>query len=111
MTNTCGTGCCVRYGPLIGNRLPASHADPDPHRTQIMTDKTWLNANEAARFLGYVDRHGEPQARQFRERIALLPGFPDPLRIGGAGHPRWRQDELAEWAERERQRANGRVTA
>lgn len=50
-------------------------------------------------------------ARQVRERIALRPDFPKPLRIAGVGHPRWREDEVLEWAERERQRVTGRERA
>lgn len=50
-------------------------------------------------------------SRQVRERLALRPDFPRPLRIAGVGHPRWREDEVLEWAERERQRAAGRERA
>lgn len=50
-------------------------------------------------------------SRQVRERLALRPDFPRPLRIAGVGHPRWREDEVLEWAERERQRTAGRERA
>ncbi len=50
-------------------------------------------------------------SRQVRERLALRPDFPRPLRIAGVGHPRWREDEVQEWAEKERQRQNGRERA
>ncbi len=50
-------------------------------------------------------------SRQVRERLALRQDFPQPLRIAGVGHPRWREDEVLEWAERERQRAIGRARA
>lgn len=49
--------------------------------------------------------------RVVRERIALSPGFPTPMRINGVGHPRWREDEVQEWAERQRQQQYGRERA
>lgn len=40
--------------------------------------------------------------RQFRERIAVLPGFPPAIRIptptGGKGQPRWAPEKVRAWA-------------
>jgi hypothetical protein len=40
--------------------------------------------------------------KHFSDRIASLPGFPDPIRVpsrrGGVGHPRWVPEEVIEWA-------------
>lgn len=55
----------------------------------------WLNAKEAAAKM-------QRTPRQFRERIALLPGFPAPFRPGGTGHPLWREDLIDEWMEKGR---------
>jgi hypothetical protein len=67
-----------------------------------MTDVRWIDAEAVAEYLGYYDRDGNPNARQIRERIALLPDFPKPMRVGTRGHPRWRSDEVARWAEQQR---------
>lgn len=64
----------------------------------------WLDAQSAAALLSV-------STRTLRERWALLPGFPAPMRVGGVGRPRWRQDELLEWAERQRQQTAGRKRA
>ncbi len=64
----------------------------------------WLNAAAAAELLSV-------STRTLRERWALLPGFPAAMRVGGVGHPRWRRDELLEWAERQRQQTSGRKRA
>lgn len=64
----------------------------------------WLDAKGVAEFLSLAPR-------VVRERVALMPGFPAPMRIGGVGHPRWREDEVAEWAERQRQMTAGRERA
>jgi predicted DNA-binding transcriptional regulator AlpA len=64
----------------------------------------WLSASAIGELLDMTPR-------QVRERIALRPDFPRPLRIGGVGHPRWREDEVQEWIERERQRTTGRERA
>jgi predicted DNA-binding transcriptional regulator AlpA len=56
----------------------------------------WLDAEATAALLGM-------KVRQFRERTAKLPGFPTPIRPGGKGHPRWRDDEVQRWAEQQRQ--------
>lgn len=63
---------------------------------------TWLTAEGVGKMLSMP-------ARAIRERVALLPNFPKPLRIDGTGHPRWREDEVARWAELERQRTGGRA--
>ena len=64
----------------------------------------WLDAKGVADLLSLGPR-------QVRERLALRPDFPKPLRIGGTGHPRWRSDEVLEWAERARQLTGGRSRA
>lgn len=43
--------------------------------------------------------------RYMLERMACLPGFPEPLRVG---QPRWKAGEVMEWAER--CRSQGGVT-
>lgn len=55
----------------------------------------WLDADAVAAMLGM-------KVRQFRERTSKLPSFPKPMRPGGNGHPRWRSDEVARWAEQQR---------
>lgn len=60
----------------------------------------WLNAKEAAAKMHRT-------TRVFRERIALLPGFPAPFRPGGTGHPLWREDQIDEWMERGRKAQAG----
>jgi predicted DNA-binding transcriptional regulator AlpA len=70
-----------------------------------MTDNiTWLDAASVGRLLCL-------STRVVRERLALRADWPKPLRIGGVGHPRWRKDEVLEWAEKERQRNEGRARA
>ncbi len=64
----------------------------------------WLDASGVAEMLSVSPRY-------VRERLALRPDFPRPLRIQRIGHPRWREDEVIEWAEKERQRQNGRERA
>jgi predicted DNA-binding transcriptional regulator AlpA len=64
----------------------------------------WLDAAGVGEVLGL-------SAKTVRERVALRQDFPVPLRIGGVARPRWREDEVAEWAERERQRNAGRQRA
>lgn len=43
-------------------------------------------------------------ARQVRERYAIMPGFPQAIRLpsGGTekGHPRWKAEEVIAWAEK-----------
>jgi len=63
---------------------------------------TWLTADAVGEMLGGRD------GRQVRERIACTAEFPKALRINGRGHPLWRADEVAEWANRERERSLGR---
>lgn len=55
----------------------------------------WLDPESAAALLSVTKRH-------FLERLAPLPGFPQPLRVG---HPRWKASEILEWAESERSKA------
>jgi predicted DNA-binding transcriptional regulator AlpA len=42
--------------------------------------------------------------RQAAEKIVMLPGFPQPIRLpvlkGGRGHPRWKAAEVIEWVDR-----------
>lgn len=59
------------------------------------TADRWLDPAAAAAYLSIGKR-------QFLERIAVLPGFPTPLRVG---HPRWKASEVAEWAEVQRRRS------
>lgn len=46
--------------------------------------------------------------RQAAEKIVMLPGFPQPIRLpvlkGGRGHPRWKAAEVIEWAERHQEK-------
>ena len=67
-------------------------------------DIVWLDAAGIGTILSLTPR-------VVRERVALMPGFPVPMRIAGVGHPRWRRDEVLEWAEQQRQRAIGRQRA
>lgn len=55
----------------------------------------WLDAKAVGKMLSY-------DVRVVRERIACRPDFPRPMRIDGAGYPRWREDEVAAWAEVQR---------
>ena len=66
---------------------------------------TWLTADGVGKMLGWRD------GRQVRERIACTPEFPKALRINGSGHPLSRADEVAEWANREREKCIGRPRA
>lgn len=70
----------------------------------MTTGGRWLDAAGIGALLSV-------SSRQVRERLALRPDFPRPLRIAGVGHPRWREDEVLEWAEKERQRQTGRERA
>lgn len=56
---------------------------------------TWLDAAGVGQMIGHT-------ARQVRERIALRPDFPRPVRIGGTGHPRWNAAEVDAWMRRQR---------
>lgn len=47
-----------------------------------MTAPAWLDAAAAAALLSV-------STRTFRERWALLPGFPAPMRVGGIGQPHY----------------------
>lgn len=46
--------------------------------------------------------------RQAKERITLLPTFPAPIRLPGAGRSaiarRWKAQDVIDWAERQRER-------
>ena len=70
-----------------------------------MAAVVWLDSAGVAAMLSLAPR-------QVRERVALLPGFPEPMRITGVGrgpgHPRWRSDEVLAWAERQRQQSKRR---
>lgn len=49
--------------------------------------------------------------RQARDRIAAMPGFPQPLRLPsptGRAHPRWKAAEVIAWAEGLREGKPGR---
>lgn len=61
-------------------------------------DAQWLDAAGVGRMIGHT-------ARQVRERIALMPDFPRPFRIGGTGHPRWERAEVELWMRRQREAA------
>lgn len=59
----------------------------------------WLTAAEVGKMIGRT-------ARQVRERIALRPDFPRPVRIEERAHPRWVEAEVRAWmARQERKRA------
>lgn len=64
----------------------------------------WLDAAGVGKLLSL-------STRVVRERLAARVDFPRPLRIDGVGHPRWRRDEVLEWAEKERQRVEGHARA
>lgn len=55
----------------------------------------WLGTAKVAERIGATPR-------QVRERFALLPDFPIPMRPGGNGHPKWRADEIDAWCEAQR---------
>lgn len=55
----------------------------------------WLDAEGVGALLSFSPRY-------VLERIASRADFPKPLRIDGAGHPRWPATEVIEWAERHR---------
>jgi len=61
----------------------------------IPVRERWLDPESAASLLSMSKRH-------FLERIAILPGFPRPLRVG---HPRWLAEEILAWAEMRRRAA------
>lgn len=46
--------------------------------------------------------------RTAAEKIVMLPGFPQPIRLpvvsGGRGHPRWKAAEVMAWAEQFQER-------
>ena len=69
-----------------------------------MKDTVWLDAAGVGALLSLAPR-------VVREKVALLPGFPVPMRIAGVGHPRWRKDEVLEWAEQQRHLTTGRARA
>lgn len=62
----------------------------------IATVKPWLTADEAAVYLGYA-------RRQYLERVAVQPGFPQPTYFGGKS-ARWRRADLDAWAEAQPER-------
>jgi len=47
----------------------------------------WMGADGIASILDFKPRY-------LLEHLSALPGFPQPLRIGGDGHPRWNVDEV-----------------
>lgn len=55
----------------------------------------WLDAAGVAAMLGMSTRH-------FAERVAYLPDFPKPARIG-AGERKWRMDEVQRYMEKRRE--------
>jgi predicted DNA-binding transcriptional regulator AlpA len=67
-----------------------------------MATYQWWDAGAVAAFLAVG-------ARQVVERMQFREGFPKPLRVGTARNYvyRWRSDEIAAWAELERQRQDG----
>ncbi|MDR3428988.1 hypothetical protein [Silvimonas sp.] len=57
----------------------------------IPLETRWLDADGVGTVLGFA-------RRQVLENIACRPDFPQPLRIGGTGHPRWQASEVLQWA-------------
>lgn len=66
--------------------------------TALPLSATWLDAESVGAMLSL-------SARVVRERIALRPDFPKPVRIGGVGHPRWNAAEVDAWMRRQREAA------
>lgn len=62
-------------------------------------DEILLTPDECAEYLRVCKRH-------FTERIAVLPGFPAPIRIptltGGLGNSRYKKDEFISWVENQK---------
>ena len=69
-----------------------------------MSSWEWWSSARCAAFF-------DVPVRQFRERMAVVPGFPDAFRPGATGNPRWRSDEVREWSLREHERQAGRLRA
>ena len=50
-----------------------------------------------------VGEYLKMDSKKVMERIVILPGLPQPIRIptmsGGKGHPRWKAREVIEWVE------------
>jgi predicted DNA-binding transcriptional regulator AlpA len=71
----------------------------------IPTSMQWLNAEGVGQMLSTT-------ARQVREEIATMPGFPKPARPvgpkGTKGHPRWLASEVHAWMEAQREATGGR---
>jgi predicted DNA-binding transcriptional regulator AlpA len=64
-----------------------------------MTPDRWLSADECAQHLG-MTRNGKPNRRGFLERVACLPDFPAPFRVGQ--HRAWKLAEVDRWAMNQR---------
>ena len=64
----------------------------------------WIDAEQVGRILGY-------RTRVVLEKLAKRPGFPEPMRAAGVGHPRWRRDEIERWAEQQRPSAANPASA
>lgn len=57
----------------------------------------WMGAEGIAAMLDFKPRY-------LLEHIANLPDFPEPLRLGGEGHPKWNVAEVQAWALAHRER-------
>lgn len=66
--------------------------------TAVPFNEQWLDFEGIAAFLVFSKSY-------VQSKIVTLPDFPQPLRIGGNGHPRWRAQEVAAWAQQRRDRA------
>jgi hypothetical protein len=70
----------------------------------VPADTLWLDAEGVGRMIGY-------EARVVRERLAGMPGFPQPVRIEGKGDRRWNAREVHEWMLAQRESRPGRKRA
>lgn len=78
-------GIIDRIASAVAARIP-----------RVPLDVALWGADEIADYLA-VSR------RQAAEKVVMLPGFPQPIRLpvlrGGKGHPRWKAAEVIAWAE------------
>ena len=60
----------------------------------MVTGDRWLSADSCAVYLGMFTASGKPNRRGFIERVACLPGFPQPNPITKS----WPKSQVEAWA-------------
>lgn len=59
-----------------------------------------LDPKERLWSLGTIAEYLEMSVSHVSQQVVAQPDFPQPFRLCGTGHPRWKAAEVMEWVER-----------